>query len=124
MEDTLDDTQARMDSVIADAYTDAANKGRSVAVVGITRAAAQDALKRFKETSGAMNVEFRLTKGAEEMRMPSGGKVFLAAIQTGGLRGTTVDRIYVPYEMLTPELAEEIVPAIVTSDEPAITAYL
>lgn len=120
----MDDTQARMDRVIADAYTDAAAKARSVAVIGVTRAAAHDALKRFKETSGVGSAEFRLTNGAEEMRLPSGGKVFLAAIQSGGLRGTTVDRIYIPYEMLTPELAEEIIPAVITSDEPAITAYL
>lgn len=120
----MDDIQARMDTVIADAYTDAAHKGRNVAIIGVTRTAAHDALKRLKETSGVGSAEYRLTNGAEEMRLPSGGKVFLVAIQSGGLRGMSVDRIYVPFELFTPEFAEEIVPAIVTSDEPAITAYL
>ena len=113
---------ARMDSIMADAYIDAEIKGLSVAIIGETRADARAAFIRFKDDAGAMSATFYSASGREELRTPNGGRVLLCALRDS-LRGTTVDHIYIPINRLTPDMVEQIAPAVVTSEHAAITGY-
>ena len=110
-----------LDRRLRDACNDA-EEGLTVAFFGPTRAEARAALMRLKDNAPNTAATFHLTNGAEEVRMQSGGRVFLCA-SNGGLRGAEVDHIYIPANMETPEAMEQLAPAVITSDHAAIIGY-
>ncbi|MCC3277518.1 hypothetical protein LJ753_16765 [Arthrobacter sp. zg-Y20] len=110
-----------LDRVLRDACNDA-EQGLTVAFIAPTRAAGRAALRQLKDNAPAGAATFYMTNGAEEIRMHSGGRVFLS-VPKGGIRGTNVDHIYIPAKMETPDVMEELAPAVATSDHPAIVGY-
>lgn len=109
-----------LDRVLRDACNDA-EQGLTVAFIAPTRAAGRAALRQLKDNAPDSAAAFYMTNGAEEIRMQSGGRVFLSAPK--GIRGTSVDHIYIPAKMETPDIMEEIAPAVTTSDHAAIIGY-
>lgn len=110
-----------IDRRLRDACNDA-EQGLTVAFFGPTRTEARAALKRLKDSSPDNAAVFNLTNGTEEVSIHSGGRVFLCS-PNGGLRGSTVDHIYIPARMETPEVMEQLAPAVVTSEHAAIIGY-
>lgn len=110
-----------LDRILRDACNDA-EQGLTVAFFGPTRIEARAALKYLKDSAPDNAAAFCMTNGAEEIRMHSGGRVFLCA-PNGGLRGASVDRIYIPARMETPEVMDELAPAVAASEHAAIVGY-
>lgn len=110
-----------VERILRDACNDA-EQGLTVAFIGPTRVEARHALKRLTDSAPDNASAFCMTNGAEEIRMHSGGRVFLCT-PNGGLRGASVDHIYIPARMETPEVMEELAPAVAASEHAAIVGY-
>lgn len=107
--------------VVRDATQDAVNGLRVAVLTGSLKSAAE-VLKAFAGTDvGDIPREFN--RGRLRVDFPShGGSIIFTSVRAA--RGLSVDHVYLPARSATPEVMEQVAPAVCASKDPAIIGYL
>lgn len=111
-------TSAIEDPVLLEAAAD----GRRVAVVCVPGTRRNDTFARFAELAVDHATAVRRANGNQRITFPSGGSVVF--LSPRGIRGYSLDSVYVDGLELTADLIEEIRPAVLTSRAPRIGLLL